>query len=1302
MKTLRVVLFLFLTVVVSQFLFPSSGALVTAQGSGHTLFLPLVNGGLNGVVIPETTEVLGSATLAQLNHVSADGTQFVFSQNTPELADVQVGDIIVGEPTQEAPDGFLRRVTQKSMSAGQVALGTEQAMLEEAITDGGVSVSISLSPDDIQSSVLAEGVRLEPELRGADGLTFTYNLDKVVFDKDGDENTTDDQLRAEGGLGLTQDIYFDFDIRNHSLKGLDFILTSNTTSELSFEASGEVGVHLLTWTIAHHTFGVITVMVPTPIPGVLMPVSFTPELSVELGVDGSLHTDVTFGVQYTTHMETGLRYKNGNWKRVGNASDSLQPLPVTATKEINFRGQVGPEIILKFYGVVGPFASTAIFGLLELPDMSLGHWRLYGGLDVAVGVKIEVLTIVFADVEFTVVEIKKLIAEGQSDSNLPPNIPSNPSPPTGATGQSSAMRLTWTGGDPDGDPVSYNVYLEAQDNSPDTLVCVLTQITFCDVSGLAAATSHYWRVVAEDNLGLQTEGPIWSFTTAGSGNSAPYAPSNPTPPHQATNQNVNTQLLWVGGDPDGDPVTYAVYLEADDSSPDALVCPVANTATCAPGALSSDKTYYWQVIASDNQGHTTTGPVWRFTTRAAPEPPVTVDVVLIIDSSGSMLDNDPAGLRKEAAKVFVDTMVNNDMVSIVDFDGGTRVAYPLQAVTDDRSAVKAAINTIDSSGSTNIGAGLQTGYNQLLSSPNTNPKAAVLLTDGQGNYNNQANLYKDQGWPVFTIGLSSSADEQLLRAIANETGGQYFALTDPNQLIQVYFAIQSAISGSDVIVTTDLTMSQGQTETVPVTLSANQNTGNFVVTWPGSRVDTKLIDPTGRVITPDTALSDPYVYHAKGPTYEVYRISYPMPGEWDVQLYGADLAPGGETVSLQVSQRDNDLSSDWQPVSPGSASGGGISNTSGASQTVSLAAGPNNTLYLAWSDTSSGNAEIYLRRWDGAAWSELGGSAGGGGISNNSGASLWPSVAVGPDGNPWVAWHDETPGAAEIYVRRWTGTAWEPVGSGSASGGGISNTSGGSQFVDLQIPSNGQAVAVWSDDSAGNAEIYLRQWNGSAWVALAGSATAGGISNSANRSGRPAVAIDAGLPTVAWAEAGSVGEIYLRRYNGSAWVELGNHSASGGGVSNTSGASQYATLTYTTAGKPYVAWYDAVGGQREIYAATLEGGQWVAAGTGAASGGGVSNTTGESKEPNLVASGSPFLVWQETTATDNEIYVRRLSGASWLVAGSGSATGGGISNNSGESLYPEVALTADGRLYVAWEDNSSGNYEVYILMNAAP
>ena len=110
----------------------------------------------------------------------------------------------------------------------------------------------------------------------------------------------------------------------------------------------------------------------------------------------------------------------------------------------------------------------------------------------------------------------------------------------------------------------------------------------------------------------------------------------------------------------------------------------------------------------------------------------------------------------------------------------------------------------------------------------------------------------------------------------------------------------------------------------------------------------------------------------------------------------------------------------------GSATGGGISDNSGDSYSLRWrlrrTAHPTSPGVTA----AAGTDEIYVRRWNGSSWEEVGtGSASGGGISDNSGGSGSPSVAVAPDGTPYVAWGDGSGGDTEIYVRRWRG------GSGS-------------------------------------------------------------------------------------------------------------------------------------------------------------------------------------------------------------------------------------------------------------------------------
>jgi subtilisin len=204
--------------------------------------------------------------------------------------------------------------------------------------------------------------------------------------------------------------------------------------------------------------------------------------------------------------------------------------------------------------------------------------------------------------------------------NNPPYTPSSPSPSNGATNAAPTVALEWTGGDPDGDAVTYDVYFGTT-VSPSTVICDDVSATDCDPAGtLANNTTYYWKVVASD--GSKTaESSVWSFTTAPV-NNAPNTPSSPSPAHNATNVAVTAALSWIGGDPDGNAVTYDVYFDTN-TNPTTLICDNAALASCDPaGNLANSMTYYWKVVSSDGS-LTATGPVWSFTTIAANNAPNT-------------------------------------------------------------------------------------------------------------------------------------------------------------------------------------------------------------------------------------------------------------------------------------------------------------------------------------------------------------------------------------------------------------------------------------------------------------------------------------------------------------------------------------------------------------------------------------------------------------------------------------------------------------------------------------------------------
>ncbi|MBM4046986.1 MAG: hypothetical protein FJ279_17930, partial [Planctomycetes bacterium] len=280
----------------------------------------------------------------------------------------------------------------------------------------------------------------------------------------------------------------------------------------------------------------------------------------------------------------------------------------------------------------------------------------------------------------------------------------------------------------------------------------------------------------------------------------------------------------------------------------------------------------------------------------------------------------------------------------------------------------------------------------------------------------------------------------------------------------------------------------------------------------------------------------------------------------------------------------------WREVGTGSATGGGVSNKTGLSVQPSVAVGADGNPIVAWVDgwePSVGVAAwaVHVRRWDGAAWSEMGaGSATGGGVSGTSarGTGLYPSLAIGRDGNPVVAWHDDSSGDTEIYVRRWNGTAWVEMGANSASAGGISNNSGQSSSPSLAVGPDGRPLVAWEDGTGGDLEIYVRRWDGSAWATMsARSASGGGISNNTSHSMGPSVAFGHdGNPIVAWSD---VGEILVRRWNGTAWAEMGTGSASQTGISKNDGWSTGPATVVGLDGTPIVAWSDATGGDSEVY-----------------------------------------------------------------------------------------------------------------------
>jgi len=108
-------------------------------------------------------------------------------------------------------------------------------------------------------------------------------------------------------------------------------------------------------------------------------------------------------------------------------------------------------------------------------------------------------------------------------------------------------------------------------------------------------------------------------------NRAPAAPTIDTgagaPDDGSTDNSVTSILHWECSDPDGDALTFDVYLGQSD--PPSSVNTGQTAESYNPATLAYNTEYYWKIVAEDPDGKTASSAVWSFTTMAQPSETVT-------------------------------------------------------------------------------------------------------------------------------------------------------------------------------------------------------------------------------------------------------------------------------------------------------------------------------------------------------------------------------------------------------------------------------------------------------------------------------------------------------------------------------------------------------------------------------------------------------------------------------------------------------------------------------------------------------
>jgi hypothetical protein len=148
-------------------------------------------------------------------------------------------------------------------------------------------------------------------------------------------------------------------------------------------------------------------------------------------------------------------------------------------------------------------------------------------------------------------ELVDVIVLKYQGTNQAPFEPSNPSPSDGATAVSINTDISWTGGDPDNDSVTYDVYFGITP-TPEKIAEGLTETLFDLPSSLTYSTTYYWMIRATDTYGSYTDGPVWSFTTQ---NELPALEIG-----SITGSTIVTAIIHNNGSGRATNVTWGIYI----------------------------------------------------------------------------------------------------------------------------------------------------------------------------------------------------------------------------------------------------------------------------------------------------------------------------------------------------------------------------------------------------------------------------------------------------------------------------------------------------------------------------------------------------------------------------------------------------------------------------------------------------------------------------------------------------------------------------------------------------------------------
>ena len=344
----------------------------------------------------------------------------------------------------------------------------------------------------------------------------------------------------------------------------------------------------------------------------------------------------------------------------------------------------------------------------------------------------------------------------------------------------------------------------------------------------------------------------------------------------------------------------------------------------------------------------------------------------------------------------------------------------------------------------------------------------------------------------------------------------------------------------------------------------------------------------------------------------------------------------------------------------------------------------------AWMDYRSGtNWDIYAQRVDAsgcALWATNGSAV----CTADSGQA---SVEITSDGagGAIVTWGDRRRGQWDIYAQRVSASGLVMWADTSVA---ICELSGDQAVPQMISDGAGGAIITWEDSRSGSYDIYVQRVDASGNWMWTNSGVA--VCTALRDQYVPKITSDgAGGAIITWVDRrNDCNDIYAQRVSASGtvlWTANGVAicTAPGGWVVYPE-VTSYNIVSDGSNGA-IITWVDCRNSSRDIYAQRVNASgtvMWVVNGVG------ICATAGTQTNPELTSDGSggAIITWQDDRSGDYDVYAQRVNASGTRLWAANGVT---ICTASGDKYYPQLTSDGAGGAVITWLDGRNTGYDVY-------